>query len=263
MVFKIYCNCTQWCRRRGCKCTTKILIRWKSRKSVCMYYTHPDLSLICCLPWFMLNYLRCAIQLSNKWYVLVVQRHWPLKVPQISPKIFYATNFLPTNFRYLFVRYIFLYQVAILENRKFGTSNFVFNKPSEKIRWAVQHGQKSAGSVLSAPEHLPHSLEFWRSHIPAFLSARNLTPSWGRPEAPSFSEDIHVECIILFILWLIICIVTLFNCTYMQQNVWQNLFIQTLYRVVKIEKKAFLYLPGMDSTVRCLKVYSVHLVYNW
>jgi len=39
---------------------------------------------------------------------------------------------------------------------------------------------------------------------------------------------------------------SMFNCTYMQQIVRQNLFIQTLQ--LKLKTKAFLYVRGMDST---------------
>jgi len=40
----------------------------------------------------------------------------------------------------------------------------------------------------------------------------------------------------------------LFNCTYMQLTVWQNVLIQTLqHTIVKLKAKDIFYLPGMDS----------------
>jgi len=72
--------------------------------------------------------------------------------------------------------------------------------------------------------------------IQLMLFSGNLTPSWGRPK-PASSEDIYVACIMLFILWLCreshntVCS-TAHICD-RQKTVWQNVFIQTMYKIKK------------------------------
>jgi len=70
-----------------------------------------------------------------------------------------------------------------LENRKFGTCNVLLNNLTEKSTLGCAR-ILSEDSWLSTLEHLPHSSEVCRSFtFQLLLSARNLTPSWGRPKA--------------------------------------------------------------------------------
>jgi len=79
-------------------------------------------------------------------------------------------------------------------------------------------------------EHLPHSSEVWYSIHISTVAASRKPHNYLR--------------------------------TYLQHTVWQNVYIQ---RIVKIKSTAFLYLPGMDSTiieVGAHAAYSILTVYN-
>ena len=75
-----------------------------------------------------------------------------------------------------------------LKNIKFPSWSLVLN-PIEKSTLRTL----SKTSWLSTLEHLPRRSEIWRSFtFQLLLGTRNLTPSWGRPKAASFSEHIYV-----------------------------------------------------------------------
>jgi len=121
-----------------------------------------------------------------------------------------------------------------IENRIFGTWNFVLNSPTEKEGYArlcknIVRSQMAQYAGTSAWQIWGFQLTFQ-----LVLSARNLTPSRGRPKAVSLSEDIYaiyVACIIIFILWLcreshnLVCSTA--HIRNIQQTVWKNVLIQT------------------------------------
>jgi len=98
--------------------------------------------------------------------------------------------------------YFLLPSYLKLEHRKFGAWNLSLNNPTDKNSLAVQEDcQQPAGSVF-----LSICLTLMLSGVSftfqLSLSAMNIRPSWGRPKAASFSDDMYVvACIILFILW--------------------------------------------------------------
>jgi len=134
------------------------------------------------------------------------------------------TNFIPTISVAVGTLYFSLPSCHRLENRKCGTRTL------------------SEASWLSTLEHQLHSSDVWPSiHFAAVAVSKNLTPSWGRPKAASFSEDI------CDITWHVLYVITmscvsqhcLFNCKYIQHA--RNSMAKCIHpnTVVKIKNKNF------------------------
>ena len=89
------------------------------------------------------------------------------------------------------------------ENWKFGTWNLFLN-PTEKSTLGCVR-TFSAASWLRIVSICLTVMRFGVTFtVQLLLSAKSPTPNWDRPEAASFSEDMHaiyVACIVLFILY--------------------------------------------------------------
>ena len=102
---------------------------------------------------------------------------------------------------WLLVHYISSAGCHRLENRKSGTWNLRLKTQLKKVRYAVrEHFQKSASSVLLSICVTIFRFAFHSHSSCCCQQETSHLPSWGRPKAASFSEDIYVLYVAYIIL---------------------------------------------------------------